>query len=96
MLLKLLQAPSYLSMESIADTLYVSKGTIVNDVNEIMPFVEKQGLLIEKKAKYGVRISGKESRIRITQCAVIRRLVRFHGNNLMEKLELFLRDPICR
>jgi len=88
-LLKLLQAPSYLSMESIADTLYVSKGTIVNDVNEIMPFVEKQGLLIEKKAKYGVRISGKESRIRITQCAVIRRLVRFHGNNLMEKLELF-------
>lgn len=88
-LLKLLQAPSYLSMESIADTLYVSKGTVVNDINEIIPFVEKHGLLIEKKAKYGVRVSGKESRIRITQCAVIRRLVMLQGNSLLEKLEPF-------
>ena len=91
-LLKLLQAPSYLSMESIADTLYVSKGTVVNDVNEIIPFVEKQGLTMEKKAKYGVRVLGKESRIRIAECAVISKLVRLQGNGLLTKLVPFFEE----
>lgn len=88
-LLKILDAPSYISMESIADSLYVSKGTIVNDVGESTRFLERQGLTLEKRAKYGVRVIGKESRIRIARAAAISKLVRLHGNHLQEKLQPF-------
>lgn len=91
-ILKILDAPSYISMESIADSLYVSRGTIVNDVGESTGFLERQGLTLEKRAKYGVRVIGKESRIRIARAAAISRLVRLQGNHLQEKLQPFFAD----
>lgn len=91
-ILKILDAPSYISMESIADSLYVSKGTIVNDVGESTAFLERQGLTLEKRAKYGVRVIGKESRIRIARAAAVSKLVRLQGNHLQEKLQPFFDD----
>lgn len=90
-LLKLLDAKTFLSMESIADSLYVSKGTVVNDVGEIVPFLKKQGLTLEKRAKYGIRILGKESRVRLAKSAVIGKLVKTEGSGILQKLQPFFK-----
>ena len=90
-LLKLFDANDYLSMESIADALYVSKGTVVNDVNVITSFLVKQGLVLERKSKHGIRIVGKESRIRIAKAAVINKLVKVHGNVQIKKIQQFFK-----
>ena len=54
--LQLLDSDDFISMETISDSMYVSKGTVVNDINKLEEFFEKQGLSLERKVKYGVRI----------------------------------------
>ncbi|GLC29577.1 BglG family transcription antiterminator [Clostridium omnivorum] len=87
--LKLLDADDYISMESIAESMYVSKGTIVNSINELTPTFEKIGLVLEKKVKYGMRVLGEEGKLRIARAYVIRKLVSNQGNYISSKLQPF-------
>ena len=38
-------------MESISQTMFVSNGTIMNDMNKLETFFQKQGLELERKVK---------------------------------------------
>lgn len=91
-LLNLFDQNDYVSMESIADSLYVSKGTIVNDVNDITTFLTKQGLMLERKSKHGIRIVGKESRIRIAKAAVINKLVKSRDPVPVDNIQPFFEE----
>lgn len=90
--LRLLDADDYISMESIAESMYVSKGTIVNSINELTPMFERMGLVLEKKVKYGMRIIGEEGQLRIGRAYVIRKLVSNQGNYISSKLQPFFEE----
>lgn len=90
--LQLLDGDDYVSMESISQSMYVSKGTIVNDVNKLQEFFEKQGLTLEKKVKYGIKVIGNESKLRIAKANVIRKIVVSQGSQVSRKLQPFFED----
>lgn len=90
--LRLLDSDDYISMKSIADSIYVSKGTIVNSINELTPAFEKMGLVLEKKVKYGMRVIGTEEQLRIARAYVIRKLVSNQGNYISSKLQPFFEE----
>ncbi|MEG0368055.1 MAG: transcription antiterminator, partial [Coprobacillus sp.] len=90
--LQILEAQDYVSMESISDVLYVSKGTIMNDVNRLQTYFEELGLFLEKKVKYGIRVEGSESKKRIAKANVIRKIVVYQGNEVIKKLQPFFED----
>lgn len=87
--LQLLDSDGFLSMESISDSLYVSKGTIVNDLNRLEAFFQKQGLVLERKVKYGVRVLGEERNLRIARAHVIRSIIAVQGSAAAAKLQPF-------
>lgn len=55
----------YISMETLANKYFVSKATILNDVNELEPFWKRFGLTCIKKVKYGMCVEGSERQIRL-------------------------------
>ena len=67
---ELLFQNGYTSMEALANQFYVSKGTVVNDFNDLKLFWEKFGLTFIKKVKYGICVEGSEMQIRLalTHC----------------------------
>lgn len=60
----ILNSEGFVSMEAIANRIYVSKGSVVNDVSELNSFWKKFGITLVKKVKYGIRVLGTEKQIR--------------------------------
>ncbi len=87
--LELLNSPDFVSMESISEKLYVSKGTIMNDVNKLASFFNAFNLELNKAVKFGVKIDGSERQRRICKANVLRKIVVYQGNEVIEKLQPF-------
>ena len=83
----LLHNKKYISMESIANLLYVSKGTIVNDVSELISFWEKFGITFIKKVKYGIKAEGSETQIRWALTDVLKKVGGKSGRIENEKIQ---------
>lgn len=60
----LLQSEGYTSLSRIAETLDVSRNTIINDMEQIKEQLARYHILLESKPHYGVKVSGKEKNIR--------------------------------
>lgn len=90
--MQLLDADGFTSMESVAQSMFVSKGTVVNDINELALFFEDHGLALEKKVKYGIRVIGTEQQIRIAKASVIRKIVAYQGNQISCRLQPFFEE----
>ena len=87
--LELLRSDKYISMESISEKLFVSKGTIMNDVNKLISFFENFDLKLDKSVKYGMILKGTEFKKRIAEAYVLRKIVVYQGNEILEKLQPF-------
>lgn len=87
--LELLRTNHYISMESISDKLFVSKGTIMNDVNKLIEFFNNYQLKLEKSVKYGMIINGTELKKRMAEAAVLRKIVVYQGEQVLERLQSF-------
>lgn len=87
--LELLHATNYISMEHISEQLFVSKGTIMNDVNKLLEFFESFDLILEKSVKYGMILKGSELKKRIAEANVLRKIVVYRGNQVLDKLQPF-------
>lgn len=87
--LQLLESNTYISMESIAKSLYISKGTAVNDMNELTPFFEKYHLTVERKAKYGTCIKGQESQRRFAWSYLLQKLLPGDETGYLQTLQDF-------
>lgn len=83
----LLHNKKFISMESIANLLYVSKGTIVNDVSELISFWEKFGITFIKKVKYGIKAEGSETQIRWALTDVLKKVGGKSGRIENEKIQ---------
>ncbi|EQG75400.1 PRD domain protein [Clostridioides difficile DA00165] len=55
---------TYIKLEDLANSLYVSKFTILNDIKRIKPILSKYNLILVSKPYYGVKVEGKEIDIR--------------------------------
>lgn len=89
---KLLQQTDFISMESISQELYISKGTVINDINELEDFWKRYELELIRKVKYGVRVSGEEKQIRIALAATMKKIVGSRGKGLVERVQPFFED----
>lgn len=87
--IQLLDAEGFISMEKISEAIFVSKSTIVNDINKLIPLFKQQSLRLEKKVKYGIRLIGSESQLRITRAYIVRKIVTHQGNQILSKLQPF-------
>lgn len=59
---ELLNREAYMSMEAIANDLYVSKATVNHDMKELDPFWKRFELECTKRTKYGVMVTGSEKK----------------------------------
>lgn len=55
---------NYVKLETLAEELFVSKSTINSDILEVKEKLKEYSLTVEKRAGYGIRISGTELAIR--------------------------------
>lgn len=77
----------YTSMEAIANRLYVSKGTVVNDLSELEDFWKKFEITFIKKVKYGIKAEGTETQIRRALVHALKRSTSMSGKLSAEKLQ---------
>lgn len=83
----LLHNQEYTSMEAIANLLYVSKGTVVNDVSELDPFWEKFKITFIKKVKYGIKTEASEAQIRWALTDALKKYGEKNGRLVDEKIQ---------
>lgn len=57
----LISSAGYVTLASIADRLYVSRATIIGDLDEIKTFVKEGGLEVTSHPNKGLLVEGKES-----------------------------------
>lgn len=60
----LLQNAGYISLNQIAEILEVSRGTVLNDMEEVKTELTKNGINLESRTGYGVKVTGDEKSIR--------------------------------
>lgn len=81
----------YIKVEDLADKLYVSKVTVVNDLKLIKSILSKYNLTLISKPYYGIKISGKE--IDIRRCISSNMINRNFDNYIIgitgEEIDLF-------
>ncbi|WP_440897597.1 BglG family transcription antiterminator [Amphibacillus sp. Q70] len=61
---KFLLNSDYLKIEDLADEIFVSRSTLRNDLKDVKVVLNKYQLELAKRPNYGLKISGKEKRIR--------------------------------
>ncbi len=57
----LIASTEYITLSSIADTLYVSRATVIHDLEEIKAFIRSGNLEVRSHPNKGLRVEGKES-----------------------------------
>lgn len=57
----LVSAPAFVTLAEIAESLFVSRATIINDLDQIREFIEKGDLELASRANKGLLVEGKES-----------------------------------
>ncbi len=88
----LLNNKDFTSMEAMSGRFYVSKGSIVNDINELEPFWEKFGIHFTKKVKLGVKAWGSEKQIRLALIDALKRAAGEPGKSAVEKVQILFED----
>lgn len=61
---KFLLNSDYLKIEDLADEIFVSRSTLRNDLKDVKVILNKYQLELAKRPNYGLKVSGKEKRIR--------------------------------
>ncbi|AGB19337.1 BglG family transcription antiterminator [Thermoanaerobacterium thermosaccharolyticum] len=61
---RLLTADCFITLEELATELFVSKSTIVNDVNTVEKWLSKHNLRLFRKPNYGIKVKGNEMNLR--------------------------------
>lgn len=67
----LLQRHDWITLDELAGILFVSRASISNDLKRIAPVLEKYGLAIEKRPRYGIRVVGPEMSRRLCLAGIV-------------------------
>ncbi len=69
----LVNLKDYIKMDDLSELLFVSRGTLSTAIREVEDLYQKYFLKIERRPRYGIRVSGKEFDIRRFLCDFIMR-----------------------
>lgn len=81
----LVDATGYLTLSAIADVLFVSRATVIADLDEIKSFIKKGHLEVLSHPNKGLRVEGKESDKRIFLMSLFEIGQQKPGSDIMEK-----------
>lgn len=70
-LTKLFDSNGYITIQELADELYVSKGTLTNELLKITEFLKDNKINLEKKQNKGMLIRGQEKDVRAAYANII-------------------------
>ncbi len=76
-LLKLISSSTYITMQELCDEIYVSRGTLENDIEAIENIVKKCGLSLKKTTSKGIKLSGDEKKLRILMSDIFSKITYF-------------------
>ncbi|ADL07314.1 BglG family transcription antiterminator [Thermosediminibacter oceani] len=71
---KLLAADGFITLESLADELYVSKSTVEKDMEKVEEWFSSHNIKIFKKPNYGMKLQGSEMDLRFAMSDHLRSL----------------------
>lgn len=81
----LINSESYVKLEELSESLYISKRTLTEDLKEVEQFLKKFNIRIIRKPNYGIRLEGKEFDTRL--CIASFSGKRLHkGNESMDEI----------
>ncbi|MBE5991649.1 MAG: BglG family transcription antiterminator [Paenibacillaceae bacterium] len=81
----LINSGSYVKLEKLSESLYISKRTLTEDLKEVEQFLKKFNICVIRKPNYGIRLEGKEFDTRL--CIASFSGKRFHkGNESMDEI----------
>lgn len=89
---KLLNSTDFISAEALANEFFVSKATVLNDLNDLKDFWEELGITFVKKVKYGIRAEGTERRIRHALFVVLGEVLAYLGGAGADNLQPLFED----
>ncbi|EGD50476.1 PTS modulated transcriptional regulator, MtlR family [Thermoanaerobacter ethanolicus JW 200] len=61
---ELIQQKDYITINSIADKLMVSRSTIIKDLKDVREWLTRHGLQLKSAPKYGIKVVGDEKQLR--------------------------------
>lgn len=79
----------YIRLDDLADSLFVSRSTINNDLQILTGIIENRGCTIQTKSRQGIRLSGSEKNKRILLCDCLYN-INTQNNTHSSFLELFM------
>jgi lichenan operon transcriptional antiterminator len=88
--LLLIDNGDYMKIEDIADKLFVSKGTIINDLNKQQELLSNYNLIIKHKSKSGIKLFGEESNLREFKTTLIMKIIGTYGSNRVKRVQEFI------
>lgn len=88
----LLQRNDWITLDELAGILFVSRASISNDLKRITPILEKHGLTLERRPRYGIRVVGSEMARRLCLASGVVRDITA-GNEAPDAIESRL-EPI--
>ncbi len=77
----LLQRTDWITLDEFAEMLYVSRASISGDLKQVEATLARFGLALEKRPRYGIRVSGPEMTRRICLAGIV--VDRFEGGGLV-------------
>lgn len=86
----LLTRDDWVTLGVLANILYVSRASISADLKEVSAFVERHGLSLMRRPRYGIRIEGSEINRRRCLAAVAIREIESHGDAVESAQRLML------
>lgn len=83
----LLLRNDWITLDSLSEMLYVSRACISGDLKRIEPVLERYGLSLEKRPRYGIRVTGSEMgrRLCLAEATVRRMAERDDANDTFDQ-----------
>ncbi|WP_391558451.1 BglG family transcription antiterminator [Robertmurraya sp.] len=91
---RLLLTNKFVKLDHLADEIFVSRSTILNDVKDIKKILSRYGLSLEKKPNYGLRIKGDEVKVRFCMSDYIFNKKRDELDIVNEQLNILTKEEI--
>lgn len=78
--------------ESLANQFYVSKATVLNDVNDLEMFWNETGITCTRKVRYGIKAEGNESQMRRALFSAQKKIIEYSSEKTADKLQILYPD----
>lgn len=91
---RLLLTNQYVKLEDLADEIYVSKSTILNDIRDVKSILKKYDIELQKRPNYGLRIKGDEVKLRYCMSEYVFNRKNSELEMLTERLALITKDEV--